>query len=74
MTIAEQLRQEGERRGMQQGMQKGMQLGKAEGHQEGEHCATLKIAHQLIVNGVERAVVKLATGLTDEELNMLSRQ
>ncbi|MEN3262260.1 Rpn family recombination-promoting nuclease/putative transposase [Sodalis endosymbiont of Spalangia cameroni] len=82
MTIAEQLRQEGERRGLQQGMQQGlqqglqqgMQLGKTEGRQEGEHSASLKIARQLIANGIDHAVVKLSTGLTDVELDMLTHQ
>ncbi len=42
MTIAEQLRQEGEQRGI------------LKGRQEGEHSASLKIARQLLANGVER--------------------
>ncbi|MBG6242954.1 MAG: Rpn family recombination-promoting nuclease/putative transposase [Candidatus Symbiopectobacterium sp. Dall1.0] len=67
MTIAEQLRQEGEQRGIQ----KGIQLGEQKGRQEGEHSASLKIARQLLANGVERTLVKMSTGLSDDELATL---
>ncbi|MBG6243572.1 MAG: Rpn family recombination-promoting nuclease/putative transposase [Candidatus Symbiopectobacterium sp. Dall1.0] len=56
MTIAEQLRQEGEQRGIQ----KGIQLGEQKGRQEGEHSASLKIARQLLANGVEPTLEHLA--------------
>ncbi|CAK8743491.1 ISNCY family transposase ISRor2 [Sodalis praecaptivus] len=65
MTIAEQLRQEGEQRGIQ----KGIQLGEQKGRQEGEKLASLKIARQLLVNGAERNLIKIATGLSDHELD-----
>ncbi|CRL46705.1 putative transposase [Sodalis glossinidius str. 'morsitans'] len=41
--------------------------------QEGEHSASLKIARQLIANGVDRAIVKMSTGLSDDELASLVR-
>ncbi|UBX30882.1 Rpn family recombination-promoting nuclease/putative transposase (plasmid) [Arsenophonus apicola] len=71
MTIAEQLRREGEHKGIQKGMQEGIQKGKLEGLQEGEKQASLKIARQLLEKGVERDIVKLSTGLTDAELRNL---
>lgn len=64
MTIAEQLRQEGR--------QEGIHLGRQEGRQEGEHSASLKIARQLLANGVERTLVKISTGLSDDELASLN--
>ncbi len=59
MTIAEQLRQEGEKLGEQRGIEKG----KAE--------SARTIARQLLANGVDRAIVKMSTGLSDAEINAL---
>lgn len=59
MTIAEQLRQEG--------INKGIQLGERKGRQE----TRIQIARQLIANGVDRAIVRISTGLTDNELDNL---
>ncbi|MGG2142559.1 Rpn family recombination-promoting nuclease/putative transposase [Symbiopectobacterium sp. RP] len=67
MTIAEQLEAKGEQRGIE----KGILLGRQEGRQEGEHSASLNIARQLIANGVERTIVKMSTGLSDDELATL---
>ncbi|GFN45426.1 Rpn family recombination-promoting nuclease/putative transposase [Candidatus Regiella insecticola] len=55
MTFAQQLEKRGEERGMQQGEKK----------------ASLKIAKQLLDSHVDRALVKVATGLSDEELDTL---
>jgi len=60
MTIAEQLRLEGEQRGIQ----KGLQLGE----QKGEREATLKIARTMLASGLDRAMVMQMTGLTETEL------
>lgn len=60
MTIAEQLRLEGEQRGIQ----KGLQLGE----QKGEREATLKIARTMLASGLDRAMVMKMTGLTEAEL------
>lgn len=57
MTIAEQLRQEG----------------RQEGRQEERRESARRIARQLIANGVDPAVVKRSTGLSDDELNSLSQ-
>ncbi|PAV02819.1 ISNCY family transposase [Arsenophonus sp. ENCA] len=63
MTIAEQLRQEGEK----QGIEKGILKGREEGRQESART----IARQLLANGVDRAIVKMSTGLSDAEINAL---
>lgn len=64
MTIAEQLRLEGEQRGIQ----KGLQLGEQKGRQEGERQAALKIARTMLASGLDRAMVMQMTGLTEAEL------
>ncbi|WP_238149516.1 hypothetical protein [Arsenophonus endosymbiont of Aleurodicus floccissimus] len=75
MTIAEQLEAKGEARGIQLGKQEGYQLGRQdrvnEGLQQGEKAASRKIAQQLLVNGAERNLIKIATGLSDSELDKL---
>ncbi|ATW33677.1 MULTISPECIES: RpnC/YadD family protein [Candidatus Williamhamiltonella] len=55
MTMAQALRQEGR--------QEGIQKGKAE--------SARTIARQLLANGVDRAIVKMSTGLSDAEMNAL---
>ncbi|WP_440864600.1 Rpn family recombination-promoting nuclease/putative transposase [Symbiopectobacterium purcellii] len=67
MTIAEQLEAKGEQRGIE----KGMLLGRQEGRQEGEHSASLKIARQLLADGVGKSAIKRYTGLSDDELASL---
>jgi len=59
MTMAQALRQEGRQEGIQEGIQKG----KAE--------SARTIARQLLANGVDRAIVKMSTGLSDAEMNAL---
>ncbi|MGL9724250.1 Rpn family recombination-promoting nuclease/putative transposase [Sodalis sp. (in: enterobacteria)] len=71
MTIAEQLRQEGEQRGILKGRQEGIQLGEQKGRQEGEKLASLKIAQHMLDSGLTRTAVKQFTGLSDHELNDL---
>lgn len=63
MTIAKQLRQEGERLGEQRGIEKGIEKGRQE--------SARTIARQLLANGVDRAIVKMSTGLSDAEINAL---
>lgn len=67
MTIAEQLRQEGEQKGYQLGRQDGVN----EGMQQGKQEATRQLAKQLLADGVGRSSVKRYTGLSDEELDSL---
>lgn len=68
MTIAEQLRQEGELKGIQQGIQQGKQ----EGYQLGRQDANKALAKQLLADGVGRSSIKRYTGLSDEELDALA--
>ncbi|WP_334472534.1 hypothetical protein [Arsenophonus sp. PmNCSU2021_1] len=67
MTIAEQLREKGK----QEGYQLGQQDGEQKGYQLGQKDASTKIAQQLLANGAERNLIKIATGLSDEELDTL---
>ncbi|MFT4464371.1 MAG: Rpn family recombination-promoting nuclease/putative transposase [Sodalis sp. (in: enterobacteria)] len=71
MTIAEALKQEGKQEGYQIGREEGIQQGMQQGMQQGEHTAAMKIARQLVSNGVDRAIVKISTGLSDHELDNL---
>jgi recombination-promoting nuclease RpnB len=63
MTFAQQLEQKGRQEGIQQGIQQGIE--------QGEKQASLKMARQFLANGVARNVVKMSTGLSDEELDNL---
>lgn len=71
MTIAEQLRLEGEQRGIQKGLQLGEQKGRIEGREEGEREAALKIARAMLASGLDRAMVMQMTGLTETELEQI---
>ena len=56
MTIAERLRLDG----LQEGLQRGLQQGKRE--------AALRIAQTMLEQGIDRNMVLLVTGLSEEEL------
>lgn len=77
MAIAEQLEAKGIQKGIQLGRQEGIQLGeqkgRQEGLQEGEKLASLKIAQHMPDSGLTRTAVKQFTGLSDRELNDLTR-
>lgn len=64
MTIAERLRQEGHSQGLQEGLEQGLQ----QGIQEGQHEAALRIAQTMQAQGIDRAMIALVTGLSEEEL------
>ncbi|MGR5187035.1 Rpn family recombination-promoting nuclease/putative transposase [Photobacterium damselae] len=64
MTIAEQLRQEGEKRGLMRGRQ--------EGRQEGIQEAQLKIAKELLLAGLDRDMISKTTGLSLDDLAKLA--
>ncbi|NUW67094.1 Rpn family recombination-promoting nuclease/putative transposase [Vibrio coralliilyticus] len=63
MTIAEQLRRQGE----EQGIQKGRQEGRQEGLQE----AQLEIAKKMLLAGSELTFIQDVTGLSEDELTTL---
>lgn len=67
MTIAEQLKREGEQRGYQ----KGISAGKLEGKLEGEHEKTIAIAKKMLLKGTDINFIKEVTGLTDQVLAKL---
>lgn len=71
MTIAEQLRQEGELKGKLEGMLEGERRGKLEGKLEGELKGKLDVARRLLKMQLPRDTILQATGLTEEELDRL---
>ena len=68
MTIAEQLEQKGLKKGIEQGIEQGIVKGLA----AGGRAATLKIAHAMLKNGIQRDIVISITGLTEDDLNKIS--
>ena len=80
MTIAEKLRREGRQEGIQlgktKGRQEGIQLGeikgRQEGRQEGRQDTLNEMARNMLLNGMDSASIIEITGLTTEELNLLS--
>ena len=60
MTIAERLRLDGLQEGLQQGLQQGKEVGKRE--------AALRIAQTMLEQGIDRDIVLMVTGLSEEEL------
>lgn len=59
--------EEGKKEGIEEGMQKGLQKGLEEGMKK----ATILMAKTLLANGVDRNMVKMSSGLSDEELDQL---
>ena len=80
MTIAEQLRREGEARGIQVGeargiqvgRQEGIQAGRQEGRQEGRQDTLNEMARNMLLNGMDEQKVMDITGLTANDLALLS--
>ncbi len=68
MTIAEQLRQQGEQRGRQEGIQ----LGEARGRQEGRQETLNEMARKMMLNGMDQQAIIDVTGLSKDELAQLS--
>ncbi|WGL95808.1 Rpn family recombination-promoting nuclease/putative transposase [Arsenophonus nasoniae] len=62
MTIAQALRQDGIKEGMQKGIQ------------EGEKKAAINIAKQMLDSGMKKMSVKKFTGLSDKELDKLTKK
>ncbi|MEZ9362902.1 Rpn family recombination-promoting nuclease/putative transposase [Vibrio cyclitrophicus] len=80
MTIAEQLRQQGEQRGIQRGIQRGRQEGIQEGRQEGIQLGEQRgrqetlneMARKMMLNGMDQQAIMDVTGLSKDELAQLS--
>ena len=68
MTIAEHLEELGRRKGFREGRLKGRKEGQEEGLKKGQKNEALRIAHEMLRNGLERALVLQLTGLSEAEL------
>lgn len=64
MTIVDRIRESGRRKGKREGVQQGIQQGIHQGKQE----EALRIAHTMLEQGIEREMVLMITGLSDEEI------
>ena len=64
MTIAEQIRRQGEARGIE--------LGETKGRQEGIQEGIQKMAHNMLLKGMDSQTIMSITGLTAKELALLS--
>lgn len=76
MTLIERIRaadrRKGERQGRQLGLEEGLAEGLEKGLEKGQHVAALRIARQMLVDGLDRETVQRFTGLTAEELQDVS--
>lgn len=68
MTLAQQLEQPG----LKKGLEKGIEQGQAQGRRLGEHEASLKIARNLLKNGIDVASVMNMTGLSEDDLKQIN--
>ncbi|EHP0415507.1 Rpn family recombination-promoting nuclease/putative transposase [Salmonella enterica] len=65
-------RRKGERQGRQVGLEEGLAEGLEKGLEKGQHVAALRIARQMLADGLDRETVQRFTGLTAEELQDVS--
>ncbi|SUH39971.1 Transposase [Salmonella enterica subsp. enterica] len=76
MTLIERIRaadrRKGERQGRQLGLEEGLAEGLEKGLEKGQHVAALRIARQMLADGLDRETVQRFTGLTAEELQDVS--
>lgn len=68
MTLIERIRAADRRKGERQGRRVGLE----EGLEKGQHVAALRIARQMLAEGLDRETVQRFTGLTAEELQDVS--
>lgn len=68
MTLIERIRAADRRKGERQGRQVGLE----EGLEKGQHVAALRIARQMLADGLDRETVQRFTGLMAEELQDVS--
>lgn len=71
MTIAEQLRKEGEKRGLMRGRQEGLKEGLQEGLQQGKYATQKEMAKKMLASGADVDFILNITGLSLAELNQL---
>ncbi|EKT1613101.1 Rpn family recombination-promoting nuclease/putative transposase [Salmonella enterica] len=76
MTLIERIRaadrRKGERQGRQLGLEEGLAEGLEKGLEKGQRVAALRIARQMLADGLDRETVQRFTGLTAEELQDVS--
>ncbi|EIX7454473.1 hypothetical protein M5417_004798, partial [Salmonella enterica subsp. enterica serovar Eko] len=72
MTLIERIRAADRRKGERQGRQVGLEEGLEKGLEKGQHVAALRIARQMLADGLDRETVQRFTGLTAEELQDVS--
>ncbi|EPE1342005.1 hypothetical protein ACSGVL_002872 [Salmonella enterica] len=68
MTLIERIRAADRRKGERQGRRVGLE----EGLKKGQHVAALRIARQMLADGLDRETAQRFTGLTAEELQDVS--
>lgn len=68
MTLIERIRAADRRKGERRGRQVGLE----EGLEKGQRVAALRIAKQMLADGLDRETVQRFTGLTAEELQDVS--
>ncbi|GGH76769.1 putative transposase YdaD [Pullulanibacillus pueri] len=66
--------QEGRQKGKQEGRREGRLEGRVEGRIEGEYEAKKSMVMTLMENGVEKSLIKKATGFSEEQLNSIIEQ
>ncbi|EAB2744985.1 hypothetical protein IYP22_002750 [Salmonella enterica] len=72
MTLIERIRSADRRKGERQGRQVGLEEGLEKGLEKGQRVAALRIAKQMLADGLDRETVQRFTGLTAEELQDVS--
>ncbi|HGP2812326.1 TPA: Rpn family recombination-promoting nuclease/putative transposase [Salmonella enterica] len=72
MTLIERIRAADRRKGERQGRQVGLEEGLEKGLEKGQRVAALRIARQMLADGLDRETVQRFTGLTAEELQDVS--
>lgn len=68
MTIVDRIRESGRRKGKREGVQQGIQQGIHQGIHQGKQEEALRIAHTMLEQGIDRQMVLMITGLSDEEI------
>ena len=67
-------KQEGIQQGIQQGMQKGIQQGVKKGMQQGIEDTQRQTLQNLLKNGYDLKTVKIATGLSEEQIKTMASE
>ena len=71
-SVLDTYRTEGLLEGRMIGREEGREEGRAEGREEGARNQSIAIAKEMIKMNLDKSIIKRATGLTDEELDILT--